>query len=117
MGVIYLQDLDDALHLKQLGDGNCAQWNILCCVPRYARVTCTCIMLYYNYCAGLYEVGVHIADVSYFIEPGSALDHEASQRATSVYLVQKVLVILHDILVIRQAPLLAGYSYVTSFVM
>ena len=33
---------------------------------------------------------MHIADVSYFIEPGSALDHEASQRATSVYLVQKV---------------------------
>ena len=38
----------------------------------------------------MYEVGVHIADVSYFVEPGSALDFEASERATSVYLVQKV---------------------------
>lgn len=39
---------------------------------------------------GNFEVGVHIADVSYFVEEGSALDIIASQRATSVYLVQKV---------------------------
>lgn len=40
--------------------------------------------------AGNFEVGVHIADVSYFVEEGSVLDATASQRATSVYLVQKV---------------------------
>ena len=40
--------------------------------------------------AGTYEVGVHIADVSYFVNPNNALDTEALQRATSVYLVQKV---------------------------
>ena len=40
--------------------------------------------------AGVYEVGVHIADVGYFIDPGSTLDREASRRATSVYFVQKV---------------------------
>lgn len=39
---------------------------------------------------GNFEVGVHIADVTYFVEEGSALDVIASQRATSVYLVQKV---------------------------
>ena len=33
------------------------------------------------------EVGVHIADVSHFIRPGSALDKEAASRATTVYLV------------------------------
>jgi len=38
----------------------------------------------------VYEVGVHIADVSYFVEAGSPLDEVASQRATSVYLVQRV---------------------------
>jgi ribonuclease R len=37
-----------------------------------------------------YEVGVHIADVSYYVEPGSALDKEAYQRATSVYLPDRV---------------------------
>lgn len=37
-----------------------------------------------------YEVGVHIADVSYFVPEGSELDKVAAQRATSVYLVQKV---------------------------
>ena len=39
---------------------------------------------------GLFEVGVHIADVSYFLKQGTALDKVAADRATSVYLVQKV---------------------------
>lgn len=39
---------------------------------------------------GNFEVGVHIADVSYFVEEGNTLDAIASQRATSVYMVQKV---------------------------
>lgn len=40
--------------------------------------------------ADVYEVGVHIADVSYFVKPGTALDRVASQRATTTYLVHKV---------------------------
>ncbi|KAK5640047.1 hypothetical protein RI129_010858 [Pyrocoelia pectoralis] len=36
-----------------------------------------------------FEVGVHIADVSHFIRPGTALDLEAANRATTVYLVNK----------------------------
>lgn len=39
--------------------------------------------------SGNFEVGVHIADVSHFIRPGNALDREAASRATSVYLVDK----------------------------
>ncbi|HVX51775.1 MAG TPA: ribonuclease R [Chitinophagaceae bacterium] len=39
---------------------------------------------------GLYEIGVHIADVSHYIEPGSKLDEEAYKRATSVYLPDRV---------------------------
>lgn len=38
---------------------------------------------------GNYEVGVHIADVTHFIRPGTALDKEAASRATTVYLVDK----------------------------
>ncbi|KAF0338076.1 RNB-domain-containing protein [Gigaspora margarita] len=38
---------------------------------------------------GNYEIGVHIADVSYFVKQNSALDREARKRATTVYLVQK----------------------------
>ncbi len=37
-----------------------------------------------------YEIGVHIADVSYYVEPGTALDKEAYHRATSVYLPDRV---------------------------
>lgn len=44
----------------------------------------------YFYNQGNFEVGVHIADVTYFVEEANALDFMASQRATSVYLVQKV---------------------------
>lgn len=39
---------------------------------------------------GMYEIGIHIADVSYYVEPGTALDNEAYSRATSVYLPDRV---------------------------
>lgn len=51
-------DIDDALHCRELPNGNL-------------------------------EVGVHIADVSHFIRPGTALDREAALRGTTVYLVDK----------------------------
>lgn len=45
---------------------------------------------------GSYEIGVHIADVSRYIEAGSALDKEAYRRATSVYLPDRVLPMLPE---------------------
>uniref|UniRef100_U3IZN0 DIS3 like 3'-5' exoribonuclease 2 n=1 Tax=Anas platyrhynchos platyrhynchos TaxID=8840 RepID=U3IZN0_ANAPP len=47
---------------------------------------------------GNFEVGVHIADVSYFVLEETALDKVASERATSVYLVQKVIPMLPKLL-------------------
>jgi ribonuclease R/exosome complex exonuclease DIS3/RRP44 len=45
---------------------------------------------------GDFEVGIHIADVSYYIKPGTVLDDEAYQRATSVYLVDRVVPMLPE---------------------
>ena len=47
---------------------------------------------------GLWEVGVHIADVTYYVRPGSLLEQEAVERATSVYLVDRVVPMLPEIL-------------------
>lgn len=92
------RDLDDALSCKQLPDGKLPSlWGSLmmmmnsdyryrCCF--YWVMGGFVINCLFN--TGNFEVGVHIADVSYFVEEDNALDAIASQRATSVYMVQKV---------------------------
>ena len=47
---------------------------------------------------GLYEVGIHIADVSHYVKEGTVLDDEAYERATSVYLVDRVVPMLPEVL-------------------
>ena len=47
---------------------------------------------------GNWEIGVHIADVSHYVRPGTLLDDEAYQRATSVYLVDRVVPMLPEVL-------------------
>ena len=44
----------------------------------------------------LFEVGIHIADVSHYVQPGTVLDDEAYNRATSVYLVDRVVPMLPE---------------------
>ena len=47
---------------------------------------------------GNWEIGVHIADVSHYVVPGTLLDEEAYERATSVYLVDRVVPMLPEVL-------------------
>jgi ribonuclease R/exosome complex exonuclease DIS3/RRP44 len=47
---------------------------------------------------GNYEIGVHIADVSHYLQEGTILDDEAYKRATSVYLVDRVVPMLPEVL-------------------
>jgi len=45
---------------------------------------------------GLWEVGVHIADVTHYVRPGSIIEREAQERATSVYLVDRTIPMLPE---------------------
>ncbi|HAB26884.1 MAG: ribonuclease R [Xanthomarina sp.] len=47
---------------------------------------------------GLFEIGIHIADVSHYVQPDTVLDDEAYERATSVYLVDRVVPMLPEVL-------------------
>ena len=47
---------------------------------------------------GNYEIGIHIADVSHYLQPNTILDNEAYDRATSVYLVDRVVPMLPEML-------------------
>ncbi len=47
---------------------------------------------------GLYEIGIHIADVSHYVVPGTVLDKEAIKRGTSVYLVDRTIPMLPEVL-------------------
>jgi ribonuclease R len=57
---------------------------------------------------GKTEVGVHIADVSFFVKPGSPLDKEAVERATSVYLVDRTIPMLPEVLSTNLCSLVQG---------
>ena len=45
---------------------------------------------------GLFEIGIHIADVSHYVKPDTILDNEAYERATSIYLVDRVVPMLPE---------------------
>lgn len=47
---------------------------------------------------GNFEIGIHIADVSHYVEEGGLLDKEAADRATSIYLVDRVIPMLPEVL-------------------
>ncbi|UJH90201.1 ribonuclease R [Antarcticibacterium sp. 1MA-6-2] len=47
---------------------------------------------------GDFEIGIHIADVSHYLQPDTILDEEAYQRATSIYLVDRVVPMLPEVL-------------------
>lgn len=62
---------------------------------------------------GLFRVGVHIADVGHFVRSGSALDLEAQRRTTSVYLVQRVIPMLPELLSSHLCSLQPGIDRLT----
>lgn len=62
---------------------------------------------------GNYEVGIHIADVSFFVRPNTALDQEASRRGTSIYLVDRTIPMLPEILSNDLCSLRAGTDRLT----
>ncbi|MBQ9654362.1 MAG: ribonuclease R [Bacteroidales bacterium] len=62
---------------------------------------------------GNYEVGVHIADVTYYVKPGTAVDKEAQERGTSVYLVDRTVPMLPEKLSNKLCSLRPGEEKLT----
>ncbi|MBR1887037.1 MAG: ribonuclease R [Bacteroidales bacterium] len=62
---------------------------------------------------GNYEVGVHIADVTYYVEPGTPVDKEAQERGTSVYLVDRTVPMLPEKLSNKLCSLRPGEEKLT----
>lgn len=62
---------------------------------------------------GHYEVGVHIADVSYFVLPETAIDREAAHRSTSTYLVERRLDMLPGFLTTQLCSLRSHEDHLT----
>lgn len=71
-----------------LGGDVCCEVNSI--TPSQTNKTIFKVCFFVCFSTGNFEVGVHIADVSYFVKENTALDETASQRATSVYMVQRV---------------------------
>ena len=67
------KDFDDAVHVQRLNDD-----------PKHGKA------------AGGWELAVHIADVSHYVEPGTAMDKEAIARGNSVYLADRVVPMLPE---------------------
>lgn len=70
--------------------------------------------------SGDYEIGIHIADVSHFVTPKSALDDEAKHRGTSIYLVDRTIPMLPEALSNDLCSLNQGedkYAFAAVFVM
>ncbi|CAH8446570.1 unnamed protein product [Schistosoma turkestanicum] len=89
------RDLDDALHIRQLEPNEIKKLESD------------------GYQDAFYEVGVHIADVSYFVKPDSPVDEEAATRATSIYLVQLCIPMLPRLLCEEQCSLNPGEDKLT----
>ncbi|OIO29278.1 ribonuclease R [Candidatus Nomurabacteria bacterium CG_4_10_14_0_2_um_filter_30_12] len=71
------KDFDDAISFKEINGND----------PSYAKAM-----------EGMYEIGIHIADVSHYVKTGSELDREAKNRGTSVYLVDRTIPMLPETL-------------------
>ena len=71
------KDFDDAISFKVLTDAEAAK---------------------FGGSGPLYEIGVHIADVSHYVRPGTALDKEAVKRGCSIYLVDRTIPMLPEVL-------------------
>jgi len=57
---------------------------------------------------GTYDIGIHVTDVSFFVKPNTPLDRDARKRATSVYLVQRVVPMLPPALSEQLCSLVPG---------
>jgi ribonuclease R len=95
---VFAQKIDTEIHLEEIAKRRDMR-NVLTCTidPKDAKDfdDALSFQVLEN---GNYEIGIHIADVSHYLQEGTILDDEAYNRATSVYLVDRVVPMLPEVL-------------------
>ena len=95
---VFAQKLDTAIHLEEIAKRRDMRDTLTYTIDPKDAKDFDDALSFKKLENGNYEIGIHIADVSHYLQEGTILDEEAYNRGTSVYLVDRVVPMLPEVL-------------------